>query len=627
MRPFLRSLLAFLALTAAPLVAQVTEPTADLGVTIDVAPHPALGITSRYVARVRNRGQAVAEDVVIHWTYSGDGAVPPGCIPVGKEFDCHAGAIFPDTDRVLFVDVTPRAPGSVATATVTVSTATKETHLDDNVASRSDTVVDAGRLSTNLAPLGRRDPQGNVTLHYTTTNANDAQANGVRVQFSLPAGTQLISTDGADCQLAPDRTFGFCTMASLAGKSSRSFDLVVRLPFEAGRAGQSITTSWNNEYIRSDYADVTLFHYLDVTSSADAGPGTLRDALARSEHECGPPCLISFAIPDALPTRIEPLTPLPAIDVTELIIDGTTQPQYAGVPKIELYGAERIFHGLVVHRGKVTIRGLAIRSFAGNGIDVDGPVQVIIDRNDIGANGLRAISLGADYCIDVCVSEITNNVLSGNRRSGIFSYASALTITGNRIGVARDGTPLPNGASGIYIGGGFGIRIDDNVIANNRDFGIGIEYNAQGVIVGPNSITNSGILGIDVGCDGPSANGTPLPALAGTRAPKPELLTAAYDAATNETVITGRGLGSSNAPRTTYDVHFFANGAGTARPEAETFIGTAQVAASPSGEFTVRLAGDFRGKIITSYENRTRNFFGEFFQHDTSEISDPLVVP
>src|SRR5262249_24466242 len=82
---------------------------------------------------------------------------------------------------------------------------------------------------------------------------------------------------------------------------------------------------------------------------------------------------IDFAIPGDGVRTITPLSPLPAITQT-LLIDGTSQPGYAGTPLIELDGSQAGGgDGLMSTGSGGTVRGLAIRGFfQGAGIHISG---------------------------------------------------------------------------------------------------------------------------------------------------------------------------------------------------------------------------------------------------------------
>ncbi len=71
-----------------------------------------------------------------------------------------------------------------------------------------------------------------------------------------------------------------------------------------------------------------------VNTTADSGPGSLRQAILDANNLPGLAVTIDFAIPGTGVQTIEPITPLPSITAS-VLIDGTTQPGFAGTPLIE----------------------------------------------------------------------------------------------------------------------------------------------------------------------------------------------------------------------------------------------------------------------------------------------------
>jgi hypothetical protein len=99
-----------------------------------------------------------------------------------------------------------------------------------------------------------------------------------------------------------------------------------------------------------------------VSTTADSGPGSLRQAILDSIIAVGSTDTVEFAIPGTGVHTIEPITSLPPITAS-LFVDGTTQPGFAGTPLIALGGQALGSSGpLTVSGGNVTIRGLAIDS-------------------------------------------------------------------------------------------------------------------------------------------------------------------------------------------------------------------------------------------------------------------------
>ena len=115
-----------------------------------------------------------------------------------------------------------------------------------------------------------------------------------------------------------------------------------------------------------------------VTTAADNGdnvnptPGSLRAAIIDANNTLGSDT-ITFSIGSG-PQTITPASALPPI-TDPLIIDGTTQPGFAGAPIIEISGvnAGQSVNGLNIAAGNCIIRGLVINRFAtGAGIVVGG---------------------------------------------------------------------------------------------------------------------------------------------------------------------------------------------------------------------------------------------------------------
>ncbi len=76
-----------------------------------------------------------------------------------------------------------------------------------------------------------------------------------------------------------------------------------------------------------------------VTTTADSGPGSLRQAILDSDLAVGGTNTIDFDIPGAGVQTIAAASPLPTI-TNPLVIDGTTQPGYAGTPLIAIAARE-----------------------------------------------------------------------------------------------------------------------------------------------------------------------------------------------------------------------------------------------------------------------------------------------
>src|SRR5437762_1947838 len=105
-----------------------------------------------------------------------------------------------------------------------------------------------------------------------------------------------------------------------------------------------------------------------VTNTNDTGAGSFRQAITNANNNAGTDN-VSFNIGGPGVQSITLLSGLPTIS-GQAIIDGTTQPGYAGSPLIELNGAGAGagVNGLSISAGNSTVRGLAINRFGGQGI-------------------------------------------------------------------------------------------------------------------------------------------------------------------------------------------------------------------------------------------------------------------
>ena len=115
-----------------------------------------------------------------------------------------------------------------------------------------------------------------------------------------------------------------------------------------------------------------------VDTTADSGPGSLRQAILDADSEAGLALTIDFAIPGDRLRTIEPVTPLPAITAS-VLIDGTTQPGFNGAPLIAVGGRSPGSVGpLTVSGGNLTIRGMAL-----SGIAIDATADERPDRRQL----------------------------------------------------------------------------------------------------------------------------------------------------------------------------------------------------------------------------------------------------
>ena len=208
-----------------------------------------------------------------------------------------------------------------------------------------------------------------------------------------------------------------------------------------------------------------------VTTEADSGPGSLRQAIldANAALNGTGPDLITFDLPGSGPHVIRLADPLPVV-TDPVIIDGYTQPGssvntlqngWNGVVLIELDGSQAgRADGLYITSGYCTVRGLAITRFEGNGIRLEGNGDNLVEGNMIGASTLGGQvpgNAGAGVAIVNCADNAVGgtapagrNVIAGNEAAGVVvlgDSSSGNTLQGNLI-YANQGASIDLGADG-----------------------------------------------------------------------------------------------------------------------------------------------------------------------------------
>lgn len=273
-----------------------------------------------------------------------------------------------------------------------------------------------------------------------------------------------------------------------------------------------------------------------VTTTADGGPGSLRAAMYfAADH---PGVSVSFNIPVADPGHsagtftIRPTGYLPPLASNGLIIDGRTQPGYAGNPLVFLDGSELIAEsgsipGLFFYESNCAVKGLGFRRFPWVGIAMLYPEAtgntvsacwsgLDATGNAAAPNALQGIYIaeGAhDNAIDGCV-------LSGNTQYGAWVSGPATSgnvVRNSRIGTNANGTAAVKNNSGgiIFTDATHHGTIENNLISGNTDAGLwitgeGVDHHLiRGNRVGTNAAGTAAIPNTFVGAyiiDGASDN-------------------------------------------------------------------------------------------------------------------------
>ena len=244
---------------------------------------------------------------------------------------------------------------------------------------------------------------------------------------------------------------------------------------------------------------------INVYSAADAGLGTLRQAINRANANANL-SVISFNLP-AAGTVITPASDLPAITFP-VEIDGYTQPGssqasagVAAVPGV-LIDAVNTTRALQLSTNNSLIRGIAINDSSGVVAGPDG-IQITGNANRIEGNHIGTDYAGAGWSnwnLSTGV-EITGqlnvvggdapeeaNVISEIDGDGVAIAANRNTVVGNRIGLPYSGnlSNLGNHDNGVSVAGnenqiGKTNEGERNVVSDSSDHGVAIAGNRNHV--------------------------------------------------------------------------------------------------------------------------------------------------
>ncbi len=306
-----------------------------------------------------------------------------------------------------------------------------------------------------------------------------------------------------------------------------------------------------------------------VTTTADSGPGSLRQAITDANASAGPHTVV-FDIPGSGVQTIAVPSNLPlATSSGGLTIDGTTQPGYAGTPLIALACANtNVFAFNFTAAGTVlglSIGGCGAGVLAGSG---GGPITVKSSYLGVGPDGATAVPNLSGISVSHAAftiggAPVDRNIVSGNTSNGIFIGAfTSGTIQNNYIGTDVTGTAaLPNdigirllggSGTGVLIGGPGGanlisgnsvegilleaavdVTIQSNLIGTDvngtaalGNGGAGIHGGGPGLViggtgVGEGNLVSGNSLGMDLLADGMTVQGNSIGVDASGTAPLP----------------------------------------------------------------------------------------------------------
>jgi hypothetical protein len=629
-------------LLATPLVAQNSD------LSISAAPVGAVFHTrpAEVAIVVTNTGADRATNVVVTSTEPMDDRYDPRCRREAGEvqFRCVADALEPGASTTF----TARTGFDSSVRPMQFPLSVRGDQHDPNAANNSYLLIvnwlDESSAAVTVSAPPVLDAQKRATVRVTFENRSAYAATDAKLILYINNLARLIAVDPAlDCTAG--RTDIVCTLPAVAAHATSEVTFDVELLLET-RTLFTARVEWGDLSWSADQL-VNYYRDFDVTTTADDGLGSLRQAIIEANALCIPvelACRIRFLITEPRPLgvwyTIQPLTPLPEVTATSLIVDGRTQTDvFVAGPDIFLDGsaANADGPGLSFFSKRASVYGLAIGNFRGNGITVRGEHRDYGEQHFIAGNFLGVDPTGARATpnggrgVEITSGDahVENNVLSGNARSGAYLWCRNAQVVGNRIGVAaHSDSPLGNGASGVFIGprvvGHGPVGVSANVIANNRDFGVALGVRSH-AIVEKNRIFNNALGGIDIGLDGPTIDTAPSFAVPAT----PTIVSAYFDG--TATIIEGfaRSGGDMNIISTPHAVELYANTALDRRgfAEGERLLGPAIMEARSDHHFTFRYEGDLRGLWITGITRQFSSFFsGEYTEVATSEFSRPVKV-
>lgn len=248
-----------------------------------------------------------------------------------------------------------------------------------------------------------------------------------------------------------------------------------------------------------------------VTNTADAGVGSLRAALYYGMDHPG--ATIRFNIPTNDPGysngvfTIHLTGYLPPLVADGTIIDGSTQPGFAGRPLIIIDGSQMIpeayspgtVTGLLIYAANCQVRNLSFQNFNWNGLTISYPGATGntiagcwcgLDHTGTNSapNAYQGILIYNGACSNTVggASAPSRNVLSGNTEYGV--YITGPNTIGNVVGGNYIGTDpagalaVANGYGGSIITGGAwsntlggSLAGQGNLVSGNVNFGLWLD--------------------------------------------------------------------------------------------------------------------------------------------------------
>jgi parallel beta-helix repeat protein len=422
-------------------LAAVLALTADLALSLGAhEPRVPAGDDVAFTVVIANRGPAAARDVrlLLHVPHSITSWSAEGC----EREQCMLGDMAPGEQRSVSIVAHPaEAKLQSIVLTANVRSATRDPNGRNDFLDIKTDFVRGVDLVSKLTTVSNIDPEGRTRVGLSILNRGNAPAHDAQITIRLPEDTNVTGELPEDCRATANVVT--CGLAELAPEAETSIAFTADAParYRGGTEGVVATAFAKEPDIRpSDNTARATWSFPQlfvVTSAADRGPGTLRQAIVDANQRCATECRIRFRIESPIVLG-EPLPPV----IVNVSIEGP-----ATLDGGKLLAGD----GLVLHAGSVS--QLLIEDFPGRGIAAEGARGLRIAGNTIRGNLNGGIELSD------CEVTIQQNVIASNGANGLRADAATRgAITDNQF-VLNDDIAIDAASAAL--------RITNNTLQDN----------------------------------------------------------------------------------------------------------------------------------------------------------------